>query len=311
MMLNRHTGEISHHRFRELPRFLSKGDALVINNTRVIPARMPGRTEKGADIEFLFVEWAGPYAAKGMVKGLRKLKPGMQVDFGGGLAGVFIEREVDFGVFRLNLPDDIEFDEWLEKNGRVPIPPYLGREDETADRQRYQTVFAEKNGSCAAPTAGLHFTENLLEEIRSDGIDIFKVCLHVGPGTFRPVTESDIRRHELDGEYAEISDEVFEKLVETKARGGRVIAVGSTVVRALETAVIKGGGFADKTSLFIRPGFRFLMMDGMVTNFHLPESSLLMLVSAFAGRENVLKAYGEAVRKGYRFYSYGDAMLIL
>jgi len=194
--------------------------------------------------------------------------------------------------------------------GIVPLPPYIKRKDEPLDRERYQTVFADHEGSCAAPTAGLHFTRGMLEKIEAMGVTILKITLHVGPGTFRPVTVEDVTRHRLEAERADVPDDVYARLTAIKSRGGRVIAVGSTATRALETAAVKGGGFSGETSLLITPGFRFRMVDALVTNFHLPRSSLLLLVSAFAGREKLLAAYDEAVGKKYRFYSYGDAMFI-
>ena len=238
------------------------------------------------------------------------MRPGARVDFGENLSGVFAGRQGDEAVLEMGLSDD-ELARWLEIHGHVPLPPYIRRPDEDSDRERYQTVFARKNGSCAAPTAGLHFTSKLLENLSNGGIRIFKVCLHVGPGTFRPLDGPSNAGAGLSPEYAEVSDEVYRGLLEVKANGGRVVAVGTTTTRALETAAVRGGAFAGPTDIFIQPGFKFGMVDALVTNFHLPRSSLLTLVCAFAGTDATLNAYEVAIRRGYRFYSYGDAMLVL
>jgi S-adenosylmethionine:tRNA ribosyltransferase-isomerase len=313
MALRRDSGKTEHHSFSEFPSFLRAGDALVINDTRVVPARIFGITDKGASVELLIV---GPVSENGeaqsMIKGLKKMEPGRVMDFGNTLTGEFVRREHDSGVVRFSLHGD-ELRGWLERYGHVPLPPYIKRDDEPIDRERYQTVFASPafgRGSCAAPTAGLHFTERMLGEIEAKGVKVFRITLHVGPGTFRPVTQEDVSRHRLNAEYTEVPRSVYEELTDIKSSGGRVTAVGSTTTRALETAAIRGGGFTGETDLFISPGFKFKMADALVTNFHLPRSSLLFLVSAFAGREKILRAYEEAVRKGYRFYSYGDAMFI-
>ena len=286
------------------------GDALVINDTKVLPARLLGVTDTGGAVEVVVTS---PLSESGetsaIIKGLKKLSPGKVIDFSNALTARFIRRESDAGIIRFNLKG-VELRDWMERYGRMPLPPYIKREDEPLDRERYQTVFAEHEGSCAAPTAGLHFTQELLDKIEGKGVEIFKITLHVGPGTFRPLTDENVTRHKLEPELTEVDNDVYTKLVEIKSRGGRVIAVGSTATRALETAAIKGGGFTGESSLLITPGFNFQMVDALLTNFHLPRTSLLLLVSAIAGRENLLAAYEEAIREEYRFYSYGDAMLI-
>jgi len=310
MLIDRRTGRASHHVFSELPDIAGGENVFVINETRVIPSRLLGKTGKGADIEILATQIDNKGKTRGLVKGLRKLRPGDVITFPNSLHATFIERENDFGIFSLNLSGK-PLESWLNENGHIPIPPYIGRDDEPDDRERYQTVFAEKPGSCAAPTAGLHFTDSILKKLEERGNIIRRICLHVGPGTFRPVSADDISKHKMDPEYAEVPQELYDELVESKKSGKRIIAVGSTATRAIEAASLKGGGFFGETDLYIRPGFKFGLVDGLLTNFHLPGSSLLILVSAFAGRENIMNAYREAVKLEYRFYSYGDAMLIL
>ncbi len=309
MRLDRATGAISHHTFADLPALLDRGDALVLNETRVIPARLFGKTPADAEIELLVVRFAGDEVF-GMVRGLKKLKPRMPLDFGNGLNAEFLRRDGDMGVFRFPLPEDM-LKKWLRDHGNIPLPPYMEREEEPLDRERYQTVFAAKDGSCAAPTAGLHFTPELLDILKEKGVLQEQVCLHVGPGTFKPITEEDITRHAIDPEYAEVPKELFTNLLAAKNRGGRVVAVGTTVTRSLEAAARHGGCYSGPTALYISPGFPFRVVDALITNFHLPKSSLLVLAAAFAGRERILAAYAAAVEKRYRFYSYGDAMLIV
>ena len=309
MRLDRATGAISHHTFADLPALLAGGDALVLNETRVVPARVFGTTPAGGKIELLVVRFAaGDVFA--MVRGLKKLKAGMHIDFGNGLAGEFIRREGEMGVFRFNMPEEL-LTEWLRVHGAIPLPPYMEREEEPLDRERYQTVFAAKDGSCAAPTAGLHFTPELLTRLAEKEIALQRICLHVGPGTFKPITEEDITRHAVDPEYADVPRALFDRLLETKRRGGRVVAVGTTTTRSLEAAARHGGELSGPTGLYISPGFGFRVVDALVTNFHLPKSSLLVLAAAFAGRGRLLTAYDAAVKERYRFYSYGDAMLII
>lgn len=309
MRLDRATGAISHHTFADLPELLNGGDTLVLNETRVIPARIFGTTPAGAGIELLVVRFnAGEAVA--MVRGLKKLKAGMRIDFGNGLGAEFLRREGDMGVFRFALPEEA-LKEWLRTYGNIPLPPYMEREEEPVDRERYQTVFAARDGSCAAPTAGLHFTPELLAHLEQKGILQQYICLHVGPGTFKPITEEDITRHAIDPEYADVPRALFDTLLAAKRRGGRVVAVGTTVTRSLEAAARHGGEFSGPTGLYISPGFEFRVVDALITNFHLPKSSLLVLAAAFAGRGRILAAYAAAVEERYRFYSYGDAMLIV
>ncbi len=309
MRLDRATGAISHHTFADLPALLDPGDALVLNETRVIPARVFGKTPAGAEIELLVVRFAGDEVI-GMVRGLKKLKPGMSLDLGKGLSAEFLRRDGDMGVFKFPLPEEA-LKKWLRDHGNIPLPPYMEREEEPLDRERYQTVFAAKDGSCAAPTAGLHFTPELLADLAEKHVLQEQICLHVGPGTFKPITEEDISRHAIDPEYANVPKALYNNLLEVKNRGGRVVAVGTTVTRSLETAARHGGEFHGPTALYISPGFEFRLVNSLITNFHLPKSSLLVLASAFAGRERILSAYAAAIQERYRFYSYGDAMLII
>ncbi len=323
MALDRATGTIAHHRFRELPLLLCAGDLLVVNDTRVLPARLfatAAPAEREVEVLLLREEPAGPGERiwSALARPARALKPGVSLRFvdpaytatvrSAGERGV---RHVAFAATRLDAPS---FEAWLTRVGHVPLPPYIERPDEPEDRERYQTVFAREPGSVAAPTAGLHFTERTLTALRERGARIATLTLHVGPGTFRPVATEDPAEHRLDPEPYRVPPETVEAVRHTRESGGRVIAVGTTCVRALESWVRDGepvDGAWRETGLLILPPYEFRAIDGMVTNFHLPRSSLLMLVSALAGRESVLHAYAEAVREGYRFYSYGDAMLIL
>jgi len=305
-----------HQRVHDLPRLLQPGDLLVLNDTRVIPARLYGRRagigdgEHGGKIEILLTEKINEHDWDALVKPGRRARPGTVISFEG-LTAEIIEKDPS-GRHRLRFSEPVE--PHLDRLGHVPLPPYIHRPDDTADRERYQTVYARQPGAIAAPTAGLHFSEDLLEEIRAAGIETATVTLHVGLGTFKPVTAERIADHRMERERWEIPESTAEAIRRTHARGGRVVAVGTTVVRTLESAAIAGGGEiaagSGSTELFITPGFQFQVVDALMTNFHLPQSTLLMLVSAFAGRERVLAAYAEAVREGYRFYSYGDAMLV-
>jgi S-adenosylmethionine:tRNA ribosyltransferase-isomerase len=303
-------GPERHRTVRDLPRVLKPGDLLVLNDTRVIPARLYGhRLPERGKIELLLTEKVGDRDWDALVKPGRRARPGTVIDLGDGLTSEVIEKE-PAGRHRLRFSEPIE--PHLDRLGHVPLPPYIHRPDEAADRERYQTVYARSPGAIAAPTAGLHFSDQLLREIRNAGIETATVTLHVGLGTFKPVTAERIEDHRMERERWEVPVETAEALRRTRARGGRVVAVGTTVVRTLESAAladpqIPAGSGA--TELFITPGFRFQVVDILLTNFHLPQSTLLMLVSAFAGRERVLAAYAEAIQEGYRFYSYGDAML--
>ncbi len=324
MTLDRVTGAIGHHRFHELPALLHPGDLLVANDTRVLPARLFARVEE-REVEVLLLRREPSAAAEEIWSALARpakvLKPGAELRFAdpayrGEVLG-WGERGVRHVAFHAAGPAGaagaLAFDAWLARVGHVPLPPYIDRPDEPADRERYQTVFARDPGSVAAPTAALHFTDATLGELRARGIEVAFLTLHVGPGTFRPVTTEDPREHALDPEPYRVPPETAAALMRARARGGRVIAVGTTSMRALESWARDGepseGAWRD-TSLFILPPFTFRVVSGMVTNFHLPRTSLLMLVAALAGRDHVLRAYDCAVFEGYRFYSYGDAMLV-
>jgi S-adenosylmethionine:tRNA ribosyltransferase-isomerase len=301
--------------FRDLPRLLRRGDLLVVNRSRVFPARLLGQRKGGGAAELLLLRDLGDDRWDAFVRPGRRLRPGAVVTLGAGLTAVVESGAVGpegRRVIALSAEKGTVA-EALEHGGHVPLPPYIRRPDRPEDRERYQTVYAREKGSVAAPTAGLHFTRDLLETLREEGVGVAEIVLHVGPGTFRPVTVEDVEDHRLEPEPFVIPDETAEAIAATRAAGGRVIAVGTTVVRTLEGAVRDDGtvaGGAGETALVIQPGFTFRAVDALVTNFHLPKSSLLLLVAAFAGRERVLAAYAEALRRGYRFYSYGDAMLI-
>jgi S-adenosylmethionine:tRNA ribosyltransferase-isomerase len=305
-------GSDRHRQVRDLPRLLRAGDLLVLNDTRVIPARLFGLREGGGGgrMEILLIEKAGDLEWDALVRPGRRVRPGTVLRFEELTAEVMEKREDQSPRYRLRFSEPVE--PHLDRLGHVPLPPYIRRPDREADRERYQTVYARNPGAVAAPTAGLHFTEAILEEASAAGIGVARVTLHVGIGTFKPVSAERVEDHRMDRERYEVGDETAEAILRTRKSGGRVVAVGTTVVRTLESAasdgeVRPGGG---STELFITPGFRFRAVDVLLTNFHLPRSTLLMLVSAFAGRERVLAAYEEAVREGYRFYSYGDAMLV-
>lgn len=307
MVLLRTKRKIGHRRFYELPEFLKKGDVVVLNNTKVIPARLFGKTDAGKEFEVLLEERINPRLWKGI---MRNPKHGIMIEFDGGLKGRVLRDGRDRWL--------VEFDEiadgYIERFGKMPLPPYIRREPEERDRIFYQTIYAKAEGAIAAPTAGLHFTERLLDEMRKKGVEIQYVTLHVGAGTFKPVKTDDIREHSIHPEYREIPEQTALSVDRAKREGRRIIAVGTTVVRALESGVDERGRLQPAvglTELFIYPGFQFRIVDSLITNFHLPRSTLLMLVSAFAGREFILEAYGEAIKEGYRFLSYGDAMLIL
>ena len=300
------------HRFiGDLPEVLRPGDLLVVNDTRVLPARVfARRLPGGGKVELLLVEKLEPRTWEALVRPARRARPGVELELEGGL-GAEVIGDGDGGRRRLRFASEIE--PHLERFGHVPLPPYIRRGDEAADRDRYQTVFARHDGSIAAPTAGLHFTPELLALLEARGVDRAAVTLHVGYGTFKPIAAEKVEDHLMDAERYQVSGAAAEAIRRTREQEGRVVAVGTTVVRTLESAaredgtVRPGGG---STELFITPGFRFRVVDALLTNFHLPRSTLLMLVSAFAGRERVLAAYEEAVGRGYRFYSYGDAMLL-
>jgi S-adenosylmethionine:tRNA ribosyltransferase-isomerase len=324
LVLERRTRRIEHRRFRDLPDLLTPGDLLVVNRSRVLPARLLARRPGGGAAEVLLVRRRGRDSWTAMVRPGRRLRPGTVLAVAPGFQ-VRIEPAdapdaadaptSSLGPTRLVrlLVADGNAEAAIHRHGHVPLPPYIRRPDTPADRERYQTVYASNPGSVAAPTAGLHFTEELLERVAARGIHRAELVLHVGPGTFRPVEAADVRRHRVDAEAYELPDEAAAAVTRATSEGRRVIAVGTTTTRALEAAAARGPLRAHRgeTDLVLYPGCPFRVVDALLTNFHLPRSSLLLLVSAFAGREAVLAAYAEAVRERYRFYSYGDAMLIL
>ena len=306
MVLERKSQEIKHDIFWNLPLYLQEGDLLVFNNSKVLPARIYGRKPTGGKVEVLLTdyitreEWQALIGGKGIREGLKVyVAEDLQIE---------VLEHIEGGKFRVRLISENPL-KALDKYGRIPIPPYLKREEEPIDRIYYQTVFAQVEGSVAAPTASLHFSEELLKRLDEYGIKRTFITLHVSYGTFKPVKVEQVELHRVDPEYVRVSEEAVRIIKETKEKGKRVVAVGTTVVRALETAGFEP--FEGWTDLYIYPGYNFKVVDALITNFHLPKSSLLFLVCAFGGREFVLKAYNEAVKEGYRFYSYGDGMLIL
>jgi len=302
-----------HSRVRDLPRLLRPGDLLVLNDTRVIPARLYGRSAGGGKMEILLIERTAEREWEALVKPGKRARPGALIEIAEGLAAEVLEKREEGAAHRYLLRFSEPIEPHLERLGHIPLPPYIHRPDTPEDRERYQTVYARSPGAVAAPTAGLHFSEELLREIEAAGIETARVTLHVGIGTFKPVAAERIEEHRMDRERYEIGEAAAEAIRRAREAGRRIVAVGTTVVRTLEGAAaveegeVRAGSGA--TELFITPGFRFQAVDVLLTNFHLPRSTLLMLVSAFAGRERVLAFYEEAVREGYRFYSYGDAML--
>ena len=311
LLLDHETGEITHKHFFDLPDYLNPGDCLVLNDSRVLPARLMGNRLTGGAVEVVLLRDLGEGKWECLTRPGRKTKPGTDLTFGEGLLRATVTDALDDGNKVLQFHYDGIFLEILDQLGKMPLPPYI--KAELQDRERYQTVYSREIGSAAAPTAGLHFTEELLDRIRAKGVKVCFLTLHVGLGTFRPVKEEDILDHVMHSEYCVIPDETAKTINETKASGGRVIAVGTTSCRTLESftepdgTVLAKGGWTD---IFIYPGYTFKCIDALVTNFHLPESTLIMLVSALAGRENVLRAYQIAVNERYRFFSFGDAMFI-
>ena len=310
--LDRETGEIEHTDFKHITRYLNPGDCLVINDTKVIPARLYGsKVGTDAGIEILLLKRKGDNVWETLVKPGKKAKPGTVISFGDGLLTGEVIDVVEEGNRLIRFHYEGIFEEILDKLGEMPLPPYITHKLE--DKNRYQTVYAKKEGSAAAPTAGLHFTEELLEEIRQMGVNIAHVTLHVGLGTFRPVKVDDVEKHHMHSEFYVVEEDQAELINETRKNGGRIISVGTTSCRTLESAADENGNLQAKsgwTEIFIYPGYQFKIIDGLITNFHLPESTLLMLVSALAGKENIMKAYEEAVKERYRFFSFGDAMFI-
>ncbi len=311
LALDKTTGETRHLRFYDLPSLLRPGDCLVLNDSRVLPARLIGKRAGGGSCEVLLLIDRGERVWECLVRPGKKLRPGAKVTFGNGALSAEIVGEAEGGNRLVRFDNQGIFLETLERLGKMPLPPYIKAELE--DSERYQTVYSKVTGSAAAPTAGLHFTPELLERIRDMGVKVCYVTLHVGLGTFRPVKAENLDEHEMHSEYCVIPQETADAVNETKRAGGRVVCVGTTSCRTLESWGAQDGSLkasAGWTSIFIYPGYRFKVLDALITNFHLPESTLIMLVSALAGREHVLAAYEEAVRERYRFFSFGDAMFI-
>ena len=313
LVLDKHTGEVTHHVFREITEYLNPGDCLVINDTKVIPARLIGNKEgTGAKVEVLLLKRKENDVWETLVKPGRKMKPGARLSFGDGLLTGEVLEVVEEGNRLIRFSYQGIFEEILDQLGQMPLPPYITHPLE--DTNRYQTVYAKHSGSAAAPTAGLHFTPELLEKIKEKGVEIAHVTLHVGLGTFRPVKADDILEHHMHSEFYRIEASEAEKINHAKDSGHRVICVGTTSCRTVESAAGDDGRLKECsgwTEIFIYPGYEFKILDGLITNFHLPESTLIMLVSALAGREHVLAAYEEAVKEKYRFFSFGDACLII
>lgn len=313
LVLNRKSGAVSHHVFREITEYLKEGDCLVINDTKVIPARLIGsKIGTGARIEVLLLKRKENNIWETLVKPGKKMKAGAKISFGDGLLTGEVIDIVEEGNRLIRFSFEGIFEEILDQLGQMPLPPYITHQ--LQDKNRYQTVYAKHTGSAAAPTAGLHFTPELLRAIEERGIEIAKVTLHVGLGTFRPVKVDEITDHHMHSEFYQIDEEAAKKINRAKATGNRVICVGTTSCRTIESAADESGHLKAKsgwTDIFIYPGYEFRALDGLITNFHLPESTLIMLVSALAGRENVLAAYEEAVKERYRFFSFGDAMLVI
>lgn len=312
LVLGKEDGSIRHEVFRNITQYLNQGDCLVINNTKVIPARLFGERERtGAAIEILLLKRKENDVWETLVKPGKKAKPGTKIIFGDGLLAGEVLDVVEDGDRLIQFSYEGIFEEILDQLGQMPLPPYITHT--LQDKNRYQTVYAKYDGSAAAPTAGLHFTPELLDEIRAKGVKIAEVTLHVGLGTFRPVKVEHVQDHHMHSEYYEVTEEAARLINETKQNGGRVIAVGTTSCRTLESAAGEDGSLTTKsgwTDIFIYPGYTFKVIDALITNFHLPESTLVMLVSALAGRENIMNAYAEAVKERYRFFSFGDAMFI-
>ena len=313
LVLNRETGAIEHKIFSDVIDYLNEGDCLVINNTRVIPARLIGEKEgTGGKVEVLLLKRRANDVWETLVKPGKKLRPGARVTFGDGRLKAEILETAEEGNRLVRFYYEGIFEEILDSLGEMPLPPYITHKLE--DKEMYQTVYAKYDGSAAAPTAGLHFTKELLSKIEEKGIKIASITLHVGLGTFRPVKVDDVNNHHMHTEWYEVNAEAADIINETKRNGGRVICVGTTSCRTIESVADENGYMKAKTGetdIFIYPGYKFKVMDGLITNFHLPESTLVMLVSAFAGKENVLSAYETAVKERYRFFSFGDAMLLI
>lgn len=314
MVLDPYSGSIQHRVFTDIRRYLKRGDCLVFNDTRVLPARLYGiKKDTGANIEMLLLSQEKPDVWETLIKPAKRIKKGTVVQIGEGVLNAECVGIKEDGRRQFQFDYEGNFYEILDRLGEMPLPPYI--HETLEDSERYQTVYAKNEGSAAAPTAGLHFTNPLLDQLRDDGIQLAFITLHVGLGTFRPVNEETVEEHQMHGEFYQLNEETAQVLNQVRENGGRIVAVGTTAVRTLETiAATETGMFHSSsgwTDIFIYPGYKFRGIDGLITNFHLPKSTLLMLVSAFAGRENILHAYQEAVREKYRFFSFGDAMLLL
>ena len=320
LYLDRSSGEMSHSRFFELPGYFRQGDCLVMNDSRVLPARLLGKRETGGAVEFVLLRDMGDDVWECLARPGKKTRMGARLEFGSGELAATVVGTAEGGNKLVKFEYSGVFLEVLERLGKMPLPPYI--REELEDNERYQTVYSRVNGSAAAPTAGLHFTKELIGQIIEHGVEICYITLHVGLGTFRPVKENIVEDHKMHSEYFIIPEETAKAVNRAKKSGGRVIAVGTTSCRALEARIVNSefgirnsefsvAPFSGFTDIFIYPGYEFKCIDGLITNFHLPESTLIMLVSAFAGRENILRAYNEAIRERYRFFSFGDAMLIM
>jgi len=296
--------------FRDFPGLLTPGDLVVFNDTRVIPARLLGHKQSGGKVEVLVERITGKRQVLAHVRASKTPGPGTRLDFAAGVSAIVTGRAED--LFQLEFSAEDSALDVLESQGHVPLPPYIRRGDEATDHERYQTVYASRPGAVAAPTAGLHFDERSLQQLAQLGVETARVTLHVGAGTFQPVRCDELEKHVMHYEYYEVGNEVCEQIAATRQRGGRVVAIGTTVVRSLEAAAASGAPepCRGETNLFITPGYRFRCVDALLTNFHLPESTLLMLVAAFGGHARVMDAYRHAIEQGYRFYSYGDAMFL-
>jgi S-adenosylmethionine:tRNA ribosyltransferase-isomerase len=313
LVLHRDQGRRAHVGFRNLPEYFNAGDVLVLNDTRVIPARLRGSRPSGGEIELLLLEPAGEGRWLSLAKPAKRLKVGERVLLSEGRQAI-IESVGEEGRRIVRFDPEDNWREWLNRNGSMPLPPYINRPADSSDQNRYQTVFAKHDGAVAAPTAGLHFSRRILEEIERKGVHLARLTLHVGIGTFRPVSVEDVRDHKMDAERFVVSEETVERINAAREAGGRIVAVGTTAVRTLESIADDNGilhADSGSTDIFIRPPYTFKAVDALLTNFHLPGSTLIMLVSALAGRETILDTYAEAVREKYRFFSYGDAMLIV
>jgi len=311
LAMDRHDGNLGHHGFVDLVDLLNPNDLLIFNNTRVIPARLFGEKETGGKVEVMVERITSGSRGIAQIRASKSPKPGSRILLDKDLSIRVVDRVDD--MFLIESDDEASLAMVLQAVGHMPLPPYIDREDEDMDRERYQTVYSEREGAVAAPTAGLHFDQPMLNTLRDKGVGFAFVTLHVGAGTFQPVRAEKIEEHKMHSEYAEVGADVCNQIREARAAGGRIIAVGTTSVRCIETASVAKGWiepYYGDTEIFIYPGYEYKSVDAMITNFHLPESSLIMLVSAFAGRENTLNAYQKAIEDKYRFFSYGDAMFI-